>query len=126
MELVIVSLTPVAVVLLEENDSYVNYYHCLDKEENVMNMITRRISSDEISVVRNFASGPYRYELVNVDQRRFISPSNVRRPLDQPAEADGPSTKPTPPVTILPADSVSIRETTFTIPFSNDQVIFDS
>ena len=68
---VLLPLTPEAMKLLNHDDSFVNYYHCLDKDHLVMQMIERRMNAKEISLVRSFADGPYRYEINENGKKNF-------------------------------------------------------
>ena len=59
----IVTVTDEALNLLKHDDSFVNYYHCLDKDHRIAKMIEQRINAKEINLVRNFSNGPYRFEI---------------------------------------------------------------
>lgn len=60
----IVPVAPAGVKLLRETDSFVEFYHCLDKDVAVRKMIEERIVSKELRIVRQHTNASYRYELV--------------------------------------------------------------
>lgn len=72
----IVPVTLEALKLLNHDDSFVSYYHCLDKEHEVVKMIEQRMKSKEIILVRTFANGPYRYEINENFKRDLTLSSN--------------------------------------------------
>lgn len=59
-----VPLTPAAIKLLREDNSFVNFYHCLDKDGGVLKIIQERVASNEVNLVRYYKDSPYRYELI--------------------------------------------------------------
>jgi hypothetical protein len=70
----IVPITPAGVKLLRENNSFVNFYHCLDKDNRVLEMIQERVTLKEINLVHYYQNGPYRYEL-NIENGKNINVS---------------------------------------------------
>ncbi len=70
----IVPITPTGVKLLRENNSFVNFYHCLDKDQRVLEMIQERVVLKEINLVHYYKNGPYRYELV-IENGKLINVS---------------------------------------------------
>ncbi|CAF4127646.1 unnamed protein product, partial [Adineta steineri] len=74
----IVPVTPTGIKLLRENNAYVNYYHCLDKDDGILNMIQERLNLKEICRISDNKNGPYRYELVNINKNIIhILPDDV-------------------------------------------------
>ncbi|CAF3850791.1 unnamed protein product [Adineta steineri] len=74
----IVPVTSTGIKLLRENNAYVNYYHCLDKDEGILNMIQERLNLKEICRISDNKNGPYRYELVNINKNIIhILPDHV-------------------------------------------------
>ena len=59
-----IPISPRGIKLLRENHSFVNFYHCLDKDERVLHMIQERLSLKEIKMISYFNNGPYRYESI--------------------------------------------------------------
>lgn len=60
----VVPLTSTGVQFLRENKSFVDFYHCLDKDIAVKQMIQERILANELRVVRQHRDAPCRYEFV--------------------------------------------------------------
>ncbi|CAM4980562.1 unnamed protein product, partial [Rotaria socialis] len=71
----IVPITFKGIVLLREDNAFVNFYHCLDKDEGVLKMIQERITSKEINLVHDYKDGPYRYELV-IENEKIVNISS--------------------------------------------------
>ena len=71
----IVPITCQGIKLLRENNSYVNYYHCLDKDEHVLNMIKERLNLKEIRLISYKINDPHRYELTD-PSKNFIQTSS--------------------------------------------------
>ena len=67
----IVPITPAGITLLRENNAYVNYYHCLDKDERVLKMIQERLDLKEICLISDNKNGPHRYELID-ENKKFV------------------------------------------------------
>jgi hypothetical protein len=72
----IVPITPIGIKLLRENNAFVNFYHCLDKEQSVLKMIQERVALKEINLVRYHKNDPYRYELINESRKHINFLSN--------------------------------------------------
>lgn len=58
----VVPITSTAINILRNNNDYINYYHCLEKEKGINNMIQERLALKEINIVYSYNNGPYRFE----------------------------------------------------------------
>lgn len=65
----VVPITSTGIKLLRENNSYVNYYHCLDKDEHILNMIKERLNMKEIRLISYKMNDPYRYEPIDPSKK---------------------------------------------------------
>ena len=65
----LVPITAVGIKLLRENNAYVNYYHCVDKDERVLSMIQERLNLKEICLISYNKNGPHRYELIDANKK---------------------------------------------------------
>jgi len=84
-----VPITHTGIKLLLENNAYVNYYHCLDKDERVLNMIQERINLKEICLTSYNKNGPYRYELIDANKKIIhISSEDVNDNYNERLDSD--------------------------------------
>ena len=59
----IAPITPTGINMLCVNNDYINYYHCLEKDKGINNMLKERLASKEINIVYSYKNGPYQFEL---------------------------------------------------------------
>ncbi|CAF3956652.1 unnamed protein product [Rotaria sordida] len=85
----IVPITPIGIKLLRENNAFVNYYHCLDKDERVLHMVQERLNLKEICLISYGKNGPYRYELIDVNRKIInISSKNTNDNYNERVNSD--------------------------------------
>ncbi|CAF4745372.1 unnamed protein product [Rotaria sp. Silwood1] len=85
----IVPITPIGIKLLRKNNAFVNYYHCLDKDERVLHMIQERLNLKEICLICYGKNGPYRYELIDVNRKIInISSKNTNDNYNERVNSD--------------------------------------
>ncbi|CAF3836210.1 unnamed protein product [Rotaria sp. Silwood1] len=85
----IVPITPIGIKLLRKNNAFVNYYHCLDKDERVLHMIQERLNLKEICLISYGKNGPYRYELIDVNRKIInISSKNTNDNYNERVNSD--------------------------------------
>jgi hypothetical protein len=65
----IVPITQTGINLFHDNNNYVPYYHRLQKDKGVNQMIQERLALKEINIVYDYQSGPYRYQVNSSHQK---------------------------------------------------------